>query len=80
LLSRALRINEAARGKEHPETGITLHNLAWTRWKQQRYEEAETLFQRAIRIYTRNYGQDHSRVARLMRHYTEFQQERDQGV
>jgi hypothetical protein len=42
---------------------------------QGRHAESDELFRRALHIYTKNYGPDHSQVARLANSYTKFQQE-----
>jgi len=65
---RALAINEAVYGPDHPDVADTLHNLAWLLGGLSRYEEAEPLCRRALAIQEAVYGRDHPDVA-TARHY-----------
>ena len=64
-------------GPEHPDTAQTIYNLALLYQNQGQFEEAESLYQRALAIDEKVYGQDHLEVATdlssLANHY------RDQG-
>jgi len=48
---QALAIREELLGPMHPKLAITLFNLANTRSKQRRFDDAEPLYRRAIDIY-----------------------------
>lgn len=50
LLRRALAIQEAASGADHPALATTLHNLAYASRRQGRYDEADGLYRRAAGI------------------------------
>ncbi len=51
LWQRTLMINEQQLGVSHPNTAISLNNLATLYDSQGRYEKAEPLCQRALAIY-----------------------------
>ena len=63
LMRRALRIDEANYGKDHPDVAIDLNNLAVLLQATNRPAEAEPLMRRSLRIDEESYGQDHPRVA-----------------
>jgi tetratricopeptide (TPR) repeat protein len=47
---RALAIQEEQLGASHPETAMSLNNLAALYWHQERHAEAEPLVYRAVMI------------------------------
>ncbi len=55
----ALAIIEQVLGPEHPNTAASLNNLASLYQDQERYEEAELLYQRALAIRERVLGSEH---------------------
>jgi tetratricopeptide (TPR) repeat protein len=59
LLRRALERQERALGKDHPDTLVTVNNIAMLYLTQDRYAEAALHFQRALRGYERAVGKDH---------------------
>jgi tetratricopeptide (TPR) repeat protein len=61
---RALAIEEAAYGSDHPEVARTLGNLGNALRGLGELPEAHTHFQRALTIYEAAYGPDHPEVAR----------------
>jgi tetratricopeptide (TPR) repeat protein len=63
LLQRALVIREHVLGSDHPDTALSLNNLALLYHNQGKYEQAEPLYQRALTIDEKAYGSDHSEVA-----------------
>ncbi len=54
LYQRALAIAEQQLGAEHPDTAISLNNLAALYHEQGKYEQAEPLYQRALAIDLNN--------------------------
>ncbi len=64
LLRRALVINEAAYGPDHPDVARDLNNLAQLLQATNRLSEAEPLMRRALAITEAAYGPDHPTVAR----------------
>ena len=62
-LTRALAIDEAVLGTEHPDVATSLNNLAVLYRAQGRYREAEPLYQRALAIREQVLGPDHPHVA-----------------
>ena len=65
-LPAALAIREKVLGPEHPDTAITLNNLAILYRNQGKYEEAEPLFQRALAIKEKALGPEHPATARTL--------------
>ena len=63
LMRRALRIEEANYGKDHPDVAIDLNNLAVLLQATNRPAEAEPLMRHSLHIDEENYGKDHPRVA-----------------
>ena len=61
--SRALAIGEKTLGPEHLHVGIILKNLADLYKNQERYTEAEPLYQRALAIHEKVQGPEHPDVA-----------------
>jgi tetratricopeptide (TPR) repeat protein len=63
LMRRALAIDEASYGPDHPRVAIDLNNLAQLLQDTNRLDEAEPLMRRALAIDEASYGPDHPRVA-----------------
>ena len=62
-MRRALAIDEASYGKDHPDVAIDLNNLAQLLQATNRLGEAEPLMRRALAIDEASYGTDHPNVA-----------------
>jgi hypothetical protein len=62
-MRRALAIDEASYGAEHPNVAIRLNNLAALLKATNRLAEAEPLMRRALAIDEASYGAEHPRVA-----------------
>jgi hypothetical protein len=63
LLQRALAIDEASYGSDHPNVATALNNLAQLLHDTNRLEEAEPLMRRALAIDEASYGIEHPNVA-----------------
>ncbi|MGZ6266731.1 MAG: tetratricopeptide repeat protein [Candidatus Limnocylindrales bacterium] len=63
LLRRALAIDEASYGPDHPTVAIRLNNVASLLQATNRLGEAEPLMRRALAIDEASYGPDHPNVA-----------------
>jgi tetratricopeptide (TPR) repeat protein len=63
VLERALRINEAAHGPEHPQVAATLTNLGVARRELGEPAAAVELLERVLRIEEAAHGPDHPEVA-----------------
>ncbi|MBK8038991.1 MAG: tetratricopeptide repeat protein [Verrucomicrobiaceae bacterium] len=63
LMRRALAIDEASFGKDHPEVGTRLNNLAELLRVTNRLTEAEPLMWRALGILETSLGEGHPKVA-----------------
>ena len=63
LLRRALEIETAAFGENHPNVGAGLNNLATLLQATNRLDQAEPLMRRALRIYEAASGNHHPDVA-----------------
>jgi tetratricopeptide (TPR) repeat protein len=64
LFRRALAIDEASHGIDHPDVARDLNNLARLLQDTNRLAEAEPLMRRALAIDEASYGNDHPKVAR----------------
>ncbi len=62
-MRRALAIDEASYGADHPKIAIRLNNLAHLLQATNRLGEAEPLMRRALAIDEASYGADHPDVA-----------------
>ena len=62
-MRRALEIDVAAFGEQHPTVAIRLNNLATLLLHTNRIEEAEPLMRRALEIYEAAFGEQHPAVA-----------------
>ena len=63
LMKRALAIDEASLGPDHPDVAIRLNNLGQLLQATNRLAEAEALMKRALAIDEASLGPDHPRVA-----------------
>jgi len=63
LMRRALEIDEASFGPEHPEVAADLSNLAMLLQATNRLAEAEPLMRRALAIVQASFGPHHPNVA-----------------
>ena len=63
LYQRALVIKEKALGPDHPDTALSLNNLASLYDNQGKYSDAEPLYQRALVIREKALGPDHPGTA-----------------
>jgi len=59
LMRRALAIDEASFGADHPDVGGDLNNLARLLQATNRLAEAEPLLRRALTIFIKSLGADH---------------------
>ena len=62
-MRRALAIDEASFGNDHPNVAIRLNNLAQLLQATNRLGEAEPLMRRALAIDKASFGTDHPNVA-----------------
>lgn len=51
-------------GREHPDVAKQLNNLALLCQNQNKYDEVEKYYQRALKIYEANLGSDDPNVAK----------------
>jgi tetratricopeptide (TPR) repeat protein len=63
LLKHALLIREQQLGKTHPDTALSLNNLASLYSEQGKYVEAEQMYQRALGIEEQQLGKTHPDTA-----------------
>ena len=64
MCKRALEIREKCLGKDHPDVGKQLNNLALLCLNQGKYDQVEEYYTRAIDIYTKHYGTNDPNVAK----------------
>ncbi|NJO62083.1 MAG: CHAT domain-containing protein [Richelia sp. RM2_1_2] len=62
LLLRSLTIREKALGKEHPEVGISLNNLAGLYQDKGNYDKSEAFYLRALGLREKTLGKEHPDV------------------
>ena len=74
LLGRALEIDQAAYGPEHPDVAIRLNDLARLLQATNRLGEAEPLMRRALKITQAAYGPDHREVASYLNNLAQLLQ------
>ena len=60
----------------HPDTAGSLNNLAGLNRDQGKYEEAESLYQRALAIYTKVFGPQHPGTRTIQRNYDALLEEK----
>jgi tetratricopeptide (TPR) repeat protein len=77
LLERALAIREKALGPEHPDTALSLNNLALLLEDQGDHSAARPLFERALAIWEKALGPEHSDTAASLNNLASLL--RDQG-
>jgi len=63
---QALKINEKALGKNHPDIATDLENLALLFQAQGRYPESISLYKRALEIKKKAFSTNHIAVAKTM--------------
>ncbi len=66
LCQRALAIREQVLGAEHPDTAMSLYNLAYLYKAQGKYSQAEPLYQRALAIQEQTLGLENPETARSL--------------
>ena len=64
MYRQALQIDEQTFGKEYPDVGNDLYNLAALLMATNRLAEAEPMMRRALQISEQTYGQSHPNVAK----------------
>jgi tetratricopeptide (TPR) repeat protein len=72
LMRRALGIDEASYGKDHPDVAIDLNNLAQLLKATNRLSEAEPLMRRALEIFllcSRKTGHEHPHLRAVVMNY-----------
>ncbi len=72
LCQRALAINEATLGPDHPDVAASLNNLAALYQAQGQYTEALPLLKRALAIWEKALGPDHPHVATNLNNLAEL--------
>jgi tetratricopeptide (TPR) repeat protein len=72
LYRRALKIDEASHGPDHPNVATDLGNLAQLLRATNRLAEAEPPYRRALKIDEASYGPDHPDVARDLNNLAEL--------
>ncbi|HEX2226888.1 MAG TPA: tetratricopeptide repeat protein, partial [Candidatus Binatia bacterium] len=70
LYLRSLSTREKLLGRDHPDVGTTLKNLAELYRNQGRAEEAKPLYQRALNIMETALGKDHPEAVEMRSGYT----------
>ena len=75
LMRRALKLDEASYGLDHPEVAIRLNNLSMLLRDTNRLAEAEEMMRRALKINEASYGPDHPEVAVLLNNFAQLLQD-----
>jgi replication-associated recombination protein RarA len=74
-MRRALAIDEASYGNDHPNVARDLNNLAQLLQATNRLAEAEPLMRRALVIFWKSLGLDHPNTQTVRGNYTALLQE-----
>lgn len=74
---RTLDGREKVLGKEHPETLTSVYCLAYLLHKQQNYEMARPLYQRALVDYRKVFRSHHPTTKACFEHYSSLLKELD---
>jgi serine/threonine protein kinase/tetratricopeptide (TPR) repeat protein len=69
---RALASIESSLGRDHPDTALTIHNLAVTLQSQGRLAEAQPLFEESLELSSRIFGAEHPYTLTTMANYGTF--------
>ena len=72
LYRRALAIDEALYGPDHPDVATDLNNLAALLYTTNRLVDAEPLYRRALAIREASFGPDHPEVAKYLNNLAEL--------
>ncbi|MEY4354897.1 MAG: hypothetical protein RLZZ609_3138, partial [Cyanobacteriota bacterium] len=75
LMRRALAIDEASYGNDHPDVAIDLNNLAQLLQATNRLAEAEPLMGRAFVVFWKSLGLDHPNTQNVGGNYITLLQE-----
>jgi len=74
LMKRALAIDEASFGKDHPKVARDLNNLAQLYQDTNRLSEAEPLMKRALAIFEKSFGPDHPNTITVRKNLERLEQ------
>ena len=66
MMRRALKMDEASHGLDHPKVATILNNLAMLLQATNRLTEAEEMMRRALKIDEASHGPDHPNVATIV--------------
>ncbi len=75
LLKQALTIREEVLGARHPDTALSLNNLAYLYEAQEKLGKAEPLYERALAILKRILGPDHPYTLTVQNNYNDLLQQ-----
>jgi hypothetical protein len=76
-MRRALAIDEASFGKDHPRVATDLNNLALLLQDTNRLSDAEPLMRRALTIFTDSLGEEHPNTKIVAENYSNLLSELD---
>jgi tetratricopeptide (TPR) repeat protein len=79
LFKRALEINEKALGPDHPDTALSLHNLATLYASRGNFFNAAPLLARALATAERALGVEHPDVAKFAESYSQVLEKLGRG-
>ena len=74
--TRALTGRAKSLGRDHPETLLTLQNLAILHERQERFDESERLFKDALQGFGKQLGSSHPSIVRTRARYAGFLEQR----
>jgi hypothetical protein len=72
LYKEALHLSEKVLGKEHPQTLMSLNNLAGLYYSQGRYGEAEPLYKEALHLREKVLGKEHPQTLTFLNNLAEL--------
>ncbi len=77
MLKRALAIYEQQLGLSHPDTALSLNNLAMLYRSQGKYVQAKPLYEQALEIFREALGNEHPHTQVVSQNYAHLLREMD---
>ena len=80
LALQALEVSLKKNGPDHPDTAMSLNNLAFLYYTQAKYDLAEPLYKRALAINEKVLGPDHPNTIQFRENIAQMKADREAAV